>query len=724
MARTRSPTAGPQGQSLAADLQDQPVEALKNVGAQVAAVLRAHGVETVGDVLSLTPRRYLDLREADDWRRVRHGQPGILVAVEGVIADARGVGPPRARRLQIALREPQGVSVLRAVFFHAKSGMNARLPVGATVRLVGTLRRGPLGPELVQPKVLAAHTRTRPIEPVYGAVGSVAPGNVGRIVRAALEGVGGWADPVPPEDAAALGLMTAAQALRALHAPDATMGPAELRALTEGRSPSHRRLGLEELLALSTALERARRSAGGASPVPPAPGVIAHLEGRLSLTLTQGQRDAVSVLVGDMAAASPMRRLLVGDVGSGKTAVALAATLAVLRAGGAVSWLCPTTLVAEQHARVLERALGNEGGPVAVLLGSTPPKARRHAEKVIQAGLVRVVVGTHTILDPALTPPALGLVVIDEQHRFGVGQRLAMVAGRSPSPHLLVVSATPIPRTLALAQYGDLDVVTLAERPAGRQEVTTRLVEPGDRAFVLRTITRALEADGRVFVVVPRIDPETSEDDDEGPPAGTSVTETLPWLQEALGADRIAVVHGRMSPEAQREALDAFRRGLLPVLLGTTVVEVGLDVTAANLMVILGAEQFGVAQLHQLRGRVGRGGQRAGCLLVPDAAPTEADPDAHARLAEVASCSDGFALAERDLARRGAGEWFGARQSGADSTLRFADPVRDADLVRAARDIARRIVAADPNLAEHPALARAVRRFLRRGASPVGEEAG
>jgi len=728
MAPPRTAPRPPTAEAPPADLQDQPVDTLKNVGAQVAAVLRAHGFETVGDVLSLTPRRYLDLREADDWRRVRHGQPGILVAVEGVIADARGVGPPRARRLQIALREPQGVTVLRAVFFHAKSGMGARLPVGATVRLLGTLRRGPLGPELVQPKVLAAHSRTKPIEPVYPAIGSIAPGNVARIVQAALSLVDRWADPVPAADAAALGLLPAPVALRRLHAPDATVGAAELHALVEGRAAPHRRLGLEELLALSTALERARRSAGGALPIAADAGGVAHIEGRLGLTLTQGQRDAVSVLLGDMAGASPMRRLLVGDVGSGKTAVALAATLAVLRAGGAVSWLCPTTLVAEQHARVLEKALGGEGGPVAVLLGSTPTRARRHAEKVIAAGLVRLVVGTHTILDAALTPPSLGLVVIDEQHRFGVAQRLAMVAGRSPSPHLLVVSATPIPRTLALAQYGDLDVVTLSERPAGRQEVATRLVEPGDRAFVLRTIARALEADGRVFVVAPRIDAETAEegdDDDEvRPPGGASVADTLPWLTEALGAERVAVVHGRLPADAQREALDAFRRGVQPVLLGTTVVEVGLDVPAANLMVILGAEHFGVAQLHQLRGRVGRGGQRAGCLLVPDAAATEADPDAHTRLAEVAACSDGFVLAERDLARRGAGEWFGARQSGADSTLRFADPVRDADLVRAARDIARRVVAADPSLAAHPVLARAVRRLLHRGAAPVGEEAG
>lgn len=395
--------------------------------------------------------------------------------------------------------------------------------------------------------------------------------------------------------------------------------------------------------------------------------------------------------------------------------MALAATLAVARAGGSVAWLCPTTLVAEQHARALEKALSGDGGPIAVLLGSTSAKAKRQAERVIAEGLVRVVVGTHALLERGATPPRLTLAVIDEQHRFGVAQRLAMVAGRAPSPHLLVLSATPIPRTLALARYGDLDVVTLPERPAGRQPVTTKVVDAGDRAYVVRTIERALAASdgkGRVFVVVPRI-----EADDL---AQTGLAEADAWLSAAFGRDRVVTVHGRLAADAQREALDAFRRGTHPILLGTTVVEVGLDVPEANLMVVLGAEHFGVAQLHQLRGRVGRGGQKAGCLLVPE----EATDEARARLDEVASCHDGFVLAERDLARRGAGEWFGARQSGADATTRFADPARMPDLAAAARDAARAIVDRDPSLAAHPALARAVRRLLERGAAPVGEEAG
>ena len=271
---------------------------------------------------------------------------------------------------------------------------------------------------------------------------------------------------------------------------------------------------------------------------------------------------------------------------------------------------------------------------------------------------------------------------------------------------------------MALARYGDLDLVTLDEKPPGRQEVTTKVVPPDDRSFVVRTIERALAAEGRVFVVVPRID-VTDGDAEEGG-AKTDIAGADAWLAEHFGRDRIATVHGRMPVDAQREGLEAFRRGTHPILLGTTVVEVGIDVPAANLMVVLGAEHFGVAQLHQLRGRVGRGGQKAGCLLMPE----EATGEAMARLGEVAGCHDGFRLAEMDMARRGAGEWFGARQSGVDTTLRFTDPVRDPSLAAKAREAAQDIVARDPTLAQHTALARAVRRLLARGAAPVGEEAG
>lgn len=697
------------------DLQDLPVEALKNVGAQHATILRARGFATAGDLLSLLPRRYLDLRQADDWRLVRHRAYGSLVAVEAVVEDARFAGAPNARRLMLSLREPRGTTTLRAVLFHAKSGVGQRAQVGATLRVVGTLRDGPTGAELVQPRILSPTTRTRPIEPSYPGIGSIPPGTVARIVASAVELAATWADPVPTADSKRLGLLSPRDALRMIHQPDARLTPAGLTLVAEGRSEAHRRLGFEELLALSVALERMRRIGGAARVFRADKDAAARVSSRLGFALTDAQRQAIDVLLGDLGREVPMRRLLVGDVGSGKTAVALAVTLAVLRQGGSAAWLCPTTLVAEQHARTLEKALGGDGGPIAVLLGSTPARSRKKAEQVIAQGLVRMVVGTHALLESGATPPGVGLVVIDEQHRFGVAQRLAMVTGRSPVPHMMVMSATPIPRTMALAQYGDLDVATLAERPAGRQIVTTRVVPPSDQAFVVRTIERALAADGgrgRVFVVVPRIDEE------EG--VGTGIDAADQWLGEAFGREKIVTVHGRLSADLQREGIDAFRRGTHPILLGTTVVEVGLDVPDANLMVILGAEHFGVAQLHQLRGRVGRGGQKAGCLLVPE---SDAD-EARVRLDDVAACHDGFALAERDLARRGAGEWFGARQSGGDATLRFADPVREPASVTAARELARAIVEEDPALTRHPALARAVRRLLTRGAVPVGEEAG
>jgi ATP-dependent DNA helicase RecG len=712
------PRTGEAPPEAAVDLQDRPVAELRHVGPQVAAVLRNRGVATIGDLLAIQPRRYLDLRNADDWRLVRHGAFGSLVAVEGRVEDVRVAGPPGRKRLMAALREPRGTTLLRVVFFHAKPGLAARLPVGVTVRVVGMLREGMGSPELVQPKVIAAGTRVRPVEPVYPGIGSVAPGNVARIVDSAVLRAREWGDPVPPEVAKSLGLPTSAQAIVSLHAPDGNTTPEALRALAAGTSPAHRRLGFEELLALSVALERARRLSGPARRFERDATLVDTVARRLGLTLTGAQTAAIEILQGDLARDEPMRRLLVGDVGSGKTAVALAATLAVLRGGGSAVWLCPTTLVAEQHARTLEKGLAADGGPLAVILGSTPARARKQAEKVIAQGLVRMVVGTHAVLEAGATPPGVSLVVIDEQHRFGVAQRLAMVQGRVPNPHLLVLSATPIPRTMALARYGDLDLVTLAEKPAGRQEVTTKVVPPDDRPFVVRTIERAIAAGGRAFVVVPRID--VSEGDEEEGGAKTDIAMADAWLAEAFGRDRIATVHGRMAVDVQREGLEAFRRGTHPILLGTTVVEVGIDVPAANLMVVLGAEHFGVAQLHQLRGRVGRGGQKAGCLLVPE----EATGEAMARLDEVARCHDGFRLAEMDMARRGAGEWFGARQSGVDTTLRFTDPVRAPELAAKAREAAQDIVARDPTLAGHATLARAVRRLLARGASPVGEEAG
>jgi ATP-dependent DNA helicase RecG len=697
----------------ARELQDVPVEEVKGVGLTAGEALRGRGIATAGDLLARLPRRYLDLRNADDWGLVRTRAVGALLALTGDVVDARGLGPAGRRGLSIALREPRGTTTLRAVFFHAPPGLRQRAQAGGTVRVVGVLRANGPELELVQPRLLTPGARTRPIEAVYAGIGAIPPGNVARIVAAAARHADEWGDPVPDAIAAGLRLPSSAAALRAIHLPSAQLTPDELALLARGESAAHRRLAFEELLVMQVALERLRREGGRARAIARDLSVADAAGGRLELELTGGQRAAVATLINDLASACPARRLLAADVGAGKTAVAAAASLAVVRAGGSVAWLAPTTLVAEQHGRTLSRALGGEAGPVAILLGSTPRRAREDAQRAIAAGQVRAVVGTHAILAEGATPPGLALAVVDEQHRFGVAQRLALVAGRSPVPHLLVLSATPIPRTLALARYGDMDLLDMKEKPPGRQPVTTRLLPAEDRAFVLHTIERALAAGagGRVFVVVPRIEPDEA--------CRVALHETDAWLATHLGRERVAVVHGRMRAREQHEALVAFRQGTHPVLLGTSVVEVGLDVPQANLMVVLGAEHFGVAQLHQLRGRVGRAGQRAACLLVPERLSDEA----RARLLEVAASDDGFALAERDLARRGGGEWFGARQSGRDATLRFADPLAAPALLLAAQQTARELLADDPALARHPALARAVARLLARGAEPTGEEA-
>jgi ATP-dependent DNA helicase RecG len=695
------------------DLQDLPVAEVKHVGLQAAAILRGRSVHTAGDLLARAPRRYLDLRAADDWQLVNERVTGATVALLGTVVDTRRIGPLRGGGVSLLLRQPDGRGVLRVVFFHAPPGMAARTPLGARIRVIGSLREGRGELELHQPRVLAPDAKFAPIEAVYGGVSTLAPATIARIVQSALERVDEWADPVPVALARAMKLRSSQDSLRTIHRPPSNIAVDQLIALQRGTSWAHQRLAFEELLAASVALERARKHAGHAHPIPFDLSVGPHIAKRLGFELTPSQAEAIDAILRSMTIDQPMRRLLVGDVGSGKTLVAAAASLATLRAGRSVAWLVPTSIVAEQHANTLARALGGEGAPIAVLLGSTPKRARTAARKAIARGQIRLVVGTHALLEEDSLPPDLGLAVIDEQHRFGVAQRMAMVKDRSA--HMLVVSATPIPRTLALAQYGDLDVVTMQKGPSSRQPITSRVIEPGDHAFIANTIRRALEANegrGRVFVVVPRIEADDA--------SAVTIAEADAMLSKHFPRDRIVVLHGQLGADAQREALHAFRSGSHPILLGTSVIEVGLDVPDANLIVILGAEHFGIAQLHQLRGRVGRGGQRAGCVMVPESS----EPAARERLDEVAACSDGFALAERDLERRGAGEWFGEEQSGRDRSFCFADPLRDRALVLRAVEAARELLERDPTLAAHPALDRAAKRLLARGQHPTAEDAG
>ncbi len=669
----------------------------------------------MGDLLSRQPRRYLDLRAADDWDLVSHGVIGATVAVVGVVAERREIGAARSRGLSVSLQATARDTSLRLVFFRAPPALAAKFRLGATLRAIGVLREGTSRLELHQPRVLSPTASYPLIEPIYSSIGTLSATSVRKLVESALLRIEQWAEIAPAEAVSHFVLRRARDALAHIHAPRADVLVQELLALQRGVSNAHQRLAFDELLTMMITIERARREHGTVVAIKTATpqALKTAVEERLTIRCTQGQIHAVDQLIAGLASAKPMRTLLVGDVGSGKTAVAAVASLACIRAGLAVAWLAPTAIVAQQHAHTLSRALRGEGGPIALLLGSTAKRAKTAALKAISAGLVRVVVGTHAILDSGALPPTLGLAVIDEQHRFGVAQRRMLVSQRPA--HLLVLSATPIPRSLAMSQFGDLEIVTMRGLPEGRQPITSRVCACSDEEFLGRTIERALAASGgtgRVFVVVPRIDA------DEHGTSCIASADTL--LSKWIGRDRISVLHGRLRADQQADALQAFRSGTHPVLLSTSIVEVGVDVPDANLMVVLGADQFGLAQLHQLRGRVGRGGQKSACIFATESPSSEVAE----RLQYVAECTDGFELASRDLERRGAGEWFGERQSGVDRTLHFADPIRDHVLLDQAAAWARTIIASDPTLAAHQPLLRASERLLARVPSPTAEEAG
>ena len=495
----------------------------------------------------------------------------------------------------------------------------------------------------------------------------------------------------------------------------------------------------EEAFVLQAALARRRAEVARlpATPRPARPdGLLAGFDARLPFTLTAGQNAVAAELGAELARSQPMQRLLQGEVGSGKTVVALRAMLQVVDAGGQAALLAPTEVLAAQHLRSVTGMLGPlaEAGMlggsavatrVALLTGSQGAAARRSALLDAASGAAGIVIGTHALLSEGVQFAELGLVVVDEQHRFGVEQRDALRSKADGTPHLLVMTATPIPRTVAMTTFGDLEVSTLREIPAGRSPVTTHVVPSGNPAWLARVWSRAREAvekGHRVYVVCPRISAD-DEPTSGSPDAATTATaaaaapdiaavvevaDRLRSRPELAGA-AVGVLHGRLSAEERDRAMADFASGKVGVLVATTVIEVGVDVPEATLMVVLDADRFGLSQLHQLRGRVGRGADPGLCLLVSGADP--ASP-AGERLAALAATTDGFELARLDLRQRREGDVLGAAQSGRGSSLRLLRVIEDADVIADAREEATTLVGADPDLLDHPALAGAIARAL------------
>jgi ATP-dependent DNA helicase RecG len=722
-----APTAGPPSRLA------RTLEGLPGVGPVTRQRLAERGLVTVGDVLCFLPRRWDDLRQVVPVRAL---VAGALQMTRGRVQRVRVIPAFRRRILEVTFVDDATADDPRTLvcrWFQFRGRMQERFPVGARFLVVGT-------PKPYKGALEMAHPETIP----DGEGGE--PGGVVRVRYPEIEGVPGRLveklcravaetcaddvpDGIPSAIAARHGLASQGAALRALHCPPPDLDAAALDALNEGTSPAQRRLVFDEFFFLQLGLAKrrglARREPGIAFALPSggSEAALRRFFAALPFPLTGAQRRAIDEIVRDVVEPHPMHRLLQGDVGAGKTVVAWAACELACAAGYQAAVMAPTEILAEQHGRTMEAWARATGRSLALLTASTPRPARESALALLAAGRLDVVVGTHALLAERVSFARLGLVVIDEQHRFGVAQRATLRekgGDGERAPHLLVMTATPIPRTLALTTYGDLDLTLLDEMPPGRVPPETKVLGGKQgRARAVEALRRAVAEGRQAYWVCPLV--EESEKVDLA-----DVTEAAEMIREALAdlldRNQIGVVHGRLPTVERDDVMRAFRDGRVRVLVATTVIEVGVDVPAASMMVIEGADRFGLAQLHQLRGRIGRGGGRSLCLLVPGPGWRSKRGDAGDRLAVMAETSDGFKVAEADLRIRGPGEIFGTRQAGLPR-LRYADLVRDAELLRLARAEAFALLERDPDLAHHPTTREVLDARWASGAL-FGEEAG
>lgn len=699
---------------------DSPLTSV--TGKATTKVVKETGFETVGDLLSHYPRSYVERGRLSDLGQLAEGDYLSLVG-EIVHSEQKPYQDKRtnrqAYRLEVQVKAEDGSLAL--TYFDRALGTatwrTQELAVGRVGMFSGRLKWFNHHWQLTNPDSRMyvedgdALDKMPALIPIYKAAGKLNSWQIEETVGFALELLDEVPDPLPDQVRAGEDLISFAQALRWIHRPD------DHRQLGAAR----KRLKYDEAFVTQAVLAR-RRAELRADPATPRPGrpdgVLAEFDTRLPFTLTDGQRRVGEEIAAELAAPHPMHRLLQGEVGSGKTMVALRAMLQVVDSGGQAALLAPTEVLAQQHLRSMQAMLGDlgQGGElgaaehatrVTLLTGSMGTAGRRQAMLDAASGEAGIVIGTHALLEEKVQFFDLGLVVVDEQHRFGVEQRAALTGKAGTPPHVLVMTATPIPRTVAMTVFGDLDTSTLTELPAGRGEVQSTVVPiRAQPAWLERAWQRIREevAQGRqAYVVCSRIGDEPPPED--GPDL-FSVEDLAPDLaQGPLQGLRVEMLHGRMTPEEKDRVMQAFAAGDVDVLVSTTVIEVGVDVPNATVMVILDADRFGVSQLHQLRGRIGRGGHAGLCLLVTAASP---DSPSLERLTAVASTRDGFALSRIDLEQRREGNVLGVEQSGRRSALQLLSVLTDEDVIVAAREAATDYLAQDPDLSGSPGLRAAV----------------
>jgi len=654
-------------------LDERPVTSLRGVGPALAATLAKLGLHTVQDLLFHLPLRYEDRTRVVPIGALRHGDRAVI---EGEVQLAEVVFRGR-RALLCRLADGSGYITLR--FFHFSAAQQAALSRGTRLRCFGEARPGPAGLEIVHPeyrRVIAGVTPPADdsLTPVYPTTEGVQQGRMRVLTDLALTQLadGGLRDWVAPDVLAAARMTSLEAALRYVHRPPPA---ADIELLNAGRHPAQRRLAFEELLAHQISLRLLREAADkdDAWPLPARSDLVERCLDALSFELTGAQQRAWGEIAADLERDRPMMRLVQGDVGSGKTVVAALAALRAVENGAQAAVMAPTELLAEQHARNFHGWLEPLGIRVGLLTGRHTGRVRRALEQDLASGAIQVAVGTHALFQEGVSFARLGLVIVDEQHRFGVHQRVqlrekGLAEGRYP--HQLVMTATPIPRTLAMTAYADLDVSVIDELPPGRTPIRTVVLPDTRRAEIVQRIEAACGSGRQAYWVCPLID----ESDTVRQQAAEETAETL---AAALPGVRIGLVHGRMPGRRKDEVMSAFKQGSVDLLVATTVIEVGVDVPNASLMVIENAERMGLAQLHQLRGRVGRGSVESSCVLLYQSPLTQI---ARERLAVLRDTGDGFEVARRDLELRGPGELLGTRQTGL-MQLRVADLVRDSDLL-------------------------------------------
>ena len=668
---------------------DTPVRYLKGVGPKTAERFEKLGILTLSDLLCHYPRRYLDFSKPYSIAEAPSDTECVVKAE--VFAKPGGRILPGGRRME-RITAGDDVSSLEVTWFNNPYAVQ-KLELGQEYYFQGIVTGGMLRRQMVNPQVRTdAQVASSPFEAVYPQTEGLTSSAIAKCVRQLLPHVELLPDPLPPGMLKKYRLLPKADAVRAIHCP----------ASEEEAFAARRRLIYEELLVLQLGIGRMKNHGAASTGAPMQKADASPFWDALPFSPTGAQRRAVEEILTDMAGETSMNRLLQGDVGSGKTLVAAAAIWACIRAGYQAALLAPTEILASQHAENLNRLLAPFGMRVALLTGGMKAAPRRTTLAAIRDDEADLIVGTHAILSEGVDFARLGLAVVDEQHRFGVRQR-GLLAEKAANPHLLVMSATPIPRTLGLLMYGDLDISILDELPPGRKPVKTRCITGKKRADLYGFLDREIGAGRQVYIVCPTIE-------DAGGSGLNAVKSYYEDIAKALLPDRrVGLMHGRLKPKEKAEVMEDFKAGRLDALVSTTVIEVGVDVPNATVMVIENAERYGLSALHQLRGRVGRGAAESWCFLVSD----NASESVQKRLRFLCSTSDGFAVAQYDLETRGPGDFFGSRQHGLP-TLQVADLMNDTRTLHAAQSEAAALLAADPLLErpEHALLARQVEQMF------------